>query len=67
MTKPVYNFALSDWFYPPVIHRVDLRQGETIRIQVHPDDDMTAAEINERARQGKRVLLSHSSSSNLLK
>jgi hypothetical protein len=25
-----------------VIHRVDLQQGETIRIQVHPDDDAYA-------------------------
>ena len=25
---------------PPVAHRVDLRQGGTIRIQVHPDDDV---------------------------
>jgi hypothetical protein len=40
MTKPVYNFALSDWFHPPVIHRVDLRRGQTLRIQVHPDDEV---------------------------
>ena len=42
MTKPVYNFALSDGFHPPMIHRVDLRQSATIRIQVHPDDDANA-------------------------
>ena len=44
MTKPVYNFALSDWFHPPMIHRVG-RRGETIRIQVHPDDDVTVKGI----------------------
>ena len=42
MTKPVYNFALSDWFHPLVIHRMDLRRGQTIPIQVHPDDDANA-------------------------
>ena len=43
MTKPVYNFALSDWFQPPMIHRVDLRQGETTRIQA--SDDVTVKGI----------------------
>jgi hypothetical protein len=32
--------VVGDWLNPPVIHRVDLRQGQTIRIQVHPDDDV---------------------------
>ena len=30
------------WFNLPVTHRVDLRQGETICIQIHPDDDANA-------------------------
>jgi hypothetical protein len=28
--KTAYNIALSDWFNPPVIHRIERREGRTI-------------------------------------
>jgi len=41
-----------------VTHRVDLRQGETLRIQVHPDDDanatVTGVQVMRRSRGCER-------------
>ena len=28
--KTAYNFALSDWFHPPVIHRIERREGHIL-------------------------------------
>jgi hypothetical protein len=39
-----------------VIQRLDLRQGETIHIQVHPDDDVTVAGVQVRAGQITRLI-----------
>jgi len=37
-----YNVALSDWFHPPVIHRVELQDG-TVRIRA--SDDVCVAQV----------------------
>lgn len=31
-SRNAYNLALSDWFNPPIIHRIEI-QGEVIRVQ----------------------------------
>jgi hypothetical protein len=40
--KTAYNLALSDWFHPPVIHQVELRDG-TVRIWA--SDDVCVAQV----------------------
>jgi hypothetical protein len=40
--KTAYNLALSDWFHPPVIHRVELWDG-TVRIWA--SDDVLVAQV----------------------
>ena len=40
--KTAYNVALSDWFHPPVIHRVEVRE-ETVRIWA--SDDVLVAQV----------------------
>jgi hypothetical protein len=43
------------WFHSPVIHRVDLRQGETIRIQA--SDDVTVAGVQVMILNGQGQLV----------
>ena len=40
--KNAYNIALSDWFNPPVIHRIDRRAGA---IRVEAGDDVRVAKV----------------------
>jgi hypothetical protein len=42
-TKNAYNRALSDWFNPPVIHRIE-RAGGQIRVQA--SDDVMVADVH---------------------
>ncbi|MBE0670410.1 MAG: hypothetical protein IH588_07465 [Anaerolineales bacterium] len=37
-----YNFALSDWFNPPVIHRIERKDG---RIRVEASDNVLVARV----------------------
>lgn len=40
--KPAYNIALSDWFHPPVIHEVTLRDGS---IHVKASDNVQVTKV----------------------
>ena len=40
--KSAYNFALADWFHPPVIHRIERRDG---RIRVQASDNVLVARV----------------------
>ena len=40
--KSAYNFALSDWWHPPVIHRIERRDG---RILVEASDNIMVAKV----------------------
>ena len=40
--KSAYNFALSDWWHPPVIHRIERRKG---RIRVEATDNIMVARV----------------------
>jgi hypothetical protein len=40
--RTTYNFALSDWFEPPVIHRIEQKDG-TIRVEV--TDNVMVAKV----------------------
>jgi hypothetical protein len=40
--KSPYNYALSDWFHPPVIHRLEFQEG-CLRIQA--SDDVLVARV----------------------
>jgi len=48
-----YNVAVRDWFHPPVIHRVDLRQGEAVRIQTSDDVMVTHVLVTILDEKGK--------------
>ena len=37
-----YNFALSDWFNPPVIHKVERVDG---RVRVHASDNVMVVKV----------------------
>jgi len=41
--KSPYNFALSDWWHPPVIHRIEQREG---RILVEATDNIMVAKVH---------------------
>ena len=41
-TKNAYNIALSDWFNPPVIHRVERREG---RILIDATDNVLVTRV----------------------
>jgi hypothetical protein len=40
--KTAYNIALADWFHPPVIHAVEVRDGH---IRVRASDDVLVARV----------------------
>ena len=37
-----YNWALSDWFHPPIIHSIERKEG---RIRVHATDNVLVAKV----------------------
>ena len=41
-TKSAYNFALSDWFNPPVIHAIERKRG---RIRVEASDNVMVTRV----------------------
>jgi hypothetical protein len=43
--KSAYNVALSDWFNPPVIQRIERKQG---RIRVAASDNVMVMEVRVR-------------------
>ena len=43
-TKNAYNWALSDWFNPPVIHRIEREDG-LVRVQARDNVMVTKIEI----------------------
>jgi hypothetical protein len=53
-TKNAYNIALSDWFNPPVIHRIEQRDG---RISVEASDNVlvTRVRITVLDEEGKML------------
>ena len=40
--KTAYNIVLADWFHPPVIHAVEVRDGQ---IRVQASDDVLVARV----------------------
>ena len=47
--KTAYNFALSDWFHPPVIHRIERREG---RIFVEASDNVMVTKVRVTVLDG---------------
>jgi len=41
--RSAYNFALSDWFNPPVIHKIEREQG---RIRIQASDNVMVAGVS---------------------
>lgn len=52
--KSAYNFALSDWFNPPVIHHVERKYG---RIRVEASDNVMVAKVQVTILDGARKVL----------
>jgi hypothetical protein len=52
MVKTAYNLARSDWFHPPVIHEVRLRENK-IRVQASDNVMVMKVVITVRDEQGK--------------
>ena len=50
--KSTYNVALSDWFNPPVIHRIERREG-SIRVEASDNVMMTKVQIEIVDAEGK--------------
>jgi hypothetical protein len=44
-TKNAYNWALSDWFHPPVIHRIQRVNGQ---IRVRANDNVMVTKVGVR-------------------
>ncbi len=54
LMKTAYNFALSDWFHAPKIHRIERQDG---RIRVEASDNVLVAGVRVRLLDGEgRVL-----------
>ena len=53
-TKNAYNIALSDWFNPPVIHRVERREG-LILIDATDNVLVTRVRVTVLDKQGKTL------------
>jgi hypothetical protein len=56
--KTAYNVALSDWFHPPVIHKVELRDG-TVRIWA--SDDVLVAQVTVTILDEQRTVVQQGS------
>ena len=52
--KTAYNLALSDWFHPPVIHQVEVRDG-TVRIWASDDVLVAQVKVSILDEQGRVV------------
>lgn len=48
--KTAYNLALSDWFHPPVVHSVEVREG---RICVRASDKVCVAQVRVTVLDGR--------------
>ena len=48
--RNAYNFAISDWFKPPVIHRVERRKGY---IRVEATDNIQVARVRVTIQDGE--------------
>ena len=49
-----YNFALSDWFNPPVIHAIERRDGR-IRVEASDNVMVTRVQVTILDEEGKVV------------
>ncbi len=50
--KSPYNFALSDWWHAPVIHRIERRKGQ-IRVEATDNIKVARVRVTVRDEQGK--------------
>jgi hypothetical protein len=50
--KTAYNFAVSDWFKPPVIHRIERRNGQ-IRVEATDNIGVVRVRVTVRDEQGQ--------------
>ena len=53
-TKSAYNFALSDWFNPPVIHTIERKRGR-IRVEASDNVMVTRVQVTVLDEKGKVV------------
>lgn len=51
-TKNAYNWALSDWFNPPVVHRIERKDG-LIRVQARDNVMVTKVQIRIMNAEGE--------------
>jgi hypothetical protein len=51
-TKNAYNIALSDWFNPPVVHRIERKAGR-IRVEASDNVMVTKVLVNILDEEGK--------------
>ena len=51
-TKSAYNFALSDWFNPPVIHAIERKRGR-IRVEASDNVMVTKVQVTVLDEEGK--------------
>ena len=52
--KSAYNFALSDWFNPPVIHHIEHKDG---RIRVEASDNVMVTKVQVTILDGEGKVL----------
>lgn len=50
--KTAYNFALSDWFHPPVIHRIERRE-RSIRVETSDNVMVTKVRVTVLGDEGQ--------------
>jgi len=55
-TKNAYNIALSDWFTPPVIHRLERREG---RILINASDNVLVTRVRVMVLDEDEKVLEH--------
>jgi hypothetical protein len=53
-TKTAYNIALSDWFNPPVVHRIERRDGR-IRVEASDNVMVTKVQVTISDEDGKTL------------
>jgi len=53
-TKNAYNIALSDWFNPPVIHRIERKDGQ---VWVEASDNVMVIKVRVRILDEDRKIL----------
>ncbi len=52
--KSAYNFALSDWFHPPVIHEV-VREAGVVRVRASDNIKVARVQVSVLGEDGKVV------------